>query len=67
MTSLNYKNLLKITLAYSVVLLLASIVISGIIIVKIVFPPKLSIDNTNPQLHNVNQAIDLISGQTIQD
>lgn len=67
MNSLNHKTILKIILIYSVALIVISLSIAAYFAFRIYFPPQITDQINNPQLQNVNQAIELISGQTIDE
>jgi hypothetical protein len=48
-------------------MVIVAMVIVIYFLLRIIFPPQITDQVNNPQLQNVNQAIELISGQTIKD
>ena len=48
-------------------MVIVSLIIVGYFLIKIIFPPQIPDQVNNPQLQNVNQAIEKITGQTISD
>jgi hypothetical protein len=62
----NHKTILKTTLIYAFIILIATLTSVFIITYKLLFPPNIADQTQNPQLQNVDQAIELITGQTIK-